>query len=170
MSATEPDFLVNAYNEPVLIKVNGRACFHNAAPIDAFLKRMIDEGRRNFVFDFQNCTGMDSTFLGLLAGTGLRLMRGNPRGTVVLCRLGPRNLELVRNLGLHRIVTVDSGDLDMNLGGRTPEETLSAPKRSENEQARMVLKAHESLVEIDQANRSKFQDVIAFLKNQVDNT
>jgi len=30
-----------------------------------------------------------------------------------------------------------------------------------------VLEAHENLVTVDESNRSKFQDVLAFLKNRV---
>ena len=33
---------------------------------------------------------------------------------MILVRLGPRNLELVRNLGLHRLLTVDAGDFPMS--------------------------------------------------------
>ena len=32
----------------------------------------------------------------------------------------------------------------------------------------MVLEAHENLVTADEANRNKFQDVMAFLKNRVE--
>jgi hypothetical protein len=31
-----------------------------------------------------------------------------------------------------------------------------------------VLEAHENLVSVDEANRAKFQDVLAFLKNRVE--
>jgi hypothetical protein len=36
------------------------------------------------------------------------------------------------------------------------------------ENARMVLEAHENLVNADESNRSKFQDVLAFLRNRVE--
>jgi hypothetical protein len=40
--------------------------------------------------------------------------------------------------------------------------------RSELEHARLVLQAHENLVTTDESNRSKFQDVLTFLKNRVE--
>jgi hypothetical protein len=40
--------------------------------------------------------------------------------------------------------------------------------KSEVENARFVLEAHENLLLADDANAGKFQDVIAFLKNRVD--
>jgi hypothetical protein len=36
------------------------------------------------------------------------------------------------------------------------------------ESARLVLEAHENLVAADEANRSKFQDVLAYLRNRVE--
>jgi hypothetical protein len=40
--------------------------------------------------------------------------------------------------------------------------------RSALEDARLVLEAHENLVAADPANQGKFQDVMAFLRNRVE--
>ena len=109
---------------------------------------------------------MDSTFLGVLAGAALEIRKAVPTGSLILSRVGQRNLELIRNLGLHRLMTVDSGDFEMSFD--KCDKALSCPDRSELENARLVLEAHESLVTADEANRSKFQDVLSFLKNRVE--
>jgi len=140
----------------------------NSAPLKAFFLRMIEQGKRNFVVDFEHCKGMDSTFLGILAGLGIELMKAEVPGSVVLTRLGERNLELVRNLGLHRIMTVDDGQVAAETAEQTEALELTAEQRGEVENARLVLQAHENLVEIDESNKTKFQDVISFLKNQMD--
>ena len=80
-------------------------------------------------------------------------------------RLGSRNLELVRNLGLHRLLTVDPGEPPS--GDEKSHQLLQCPDQSELDQARLVLEAHENLVTADESNRTKFQDVLAFLKNRV---
>lgn len=164
--AAKSTFLVDAYSDPVLIRIQGRASFANSGSLLEFIGEMIEQGRRRFVVDFSDCTGMDSTFLGVLAGLALDLRKSDPKGTVVFCRLGTRNLELIRNLGLHRLATVDLGnDLVETSGEITP---LESNKQNELENARMCLEAHENLVEADQANQEKFQDVLVFLKNRVD--
>ena len=163
----KPVFLVDAYSDPVLVRIEGRANFQNCFGLREFVREMIDQGKAEFVFDFLNCTGMDSTFLGMLAGAALEL-RKNPgkKRSIVLVRLGARNLELIRNLGLHRLLTVDAGDFPMNFDRGDRE--VACPKRSELESARLVLEAHENLVAADEANRVKFQDVLVFLKNRVE--
>ena len=87
-------------------------------------------------------------------------------GSLVLARVGPRNLELVRNLGLHRIVTVDTGE--SSIGPGQPSTALQCEARSELDSARLVLQAHENLVTTDEANLGKFQDVLAFLRTRVE--
>jgi anti-sigma B factor antagonist len=166
----DPIFAVNPYNDPIVVRIQGKATFLNCGPLKEFLDGMIQRGKRQFIVDFQQCRGMDSTFLGILAGVGIRLMRADPPGKVVLARLGTRNLELVRNLGLHRVMLVDEQGLDVADESLVALAGESAQQHEEITNARMVLAAHENLVAVDAANEAKFQDVIAFLKNQVDMT
>ncbi|HWA27069.1 MAG TPA: STAS domain-containing protein [Lacunisphaera sp.] len=162
----KPVFLVNAYADPVVVRIEGRASFLNSGSLKDFLAEMIKQGKRRFVIDFRGCASMDSTFLGVLAGAALELRRQKPAGVMTLARVGERNLELIRNLGLHRLATVDMGTPSMNpLGNATP---LTDQARSEIESARLVLEAHENLVATDTANAAKFQDVLAFLRNRLE--
>jgi anti-sigma B factor antagonist len=159
-----PTFLVDASCEPAAVKISGRACFQNSACLREFFTEMIKDGRRRFMVDFGGCASMDSTFLGVLAGTALELRRLDPPGTVILCNIGARNLELVRNLGLHRIMTVDAeGKCSCGEGAAA----LHQEKAGEAESARLVLKAHEDLVAAVPENKEKFQDVLEFLKTRV---
>jgi anti-anti-sigma factor len=164
--ATKPVYLVDAYSDPVLVRIDGRANFQNSGCLRDFVTEMMQRGRLRYVLDFLHCSGMDSTFLGVLAGAALDLRKRVPAGSLVLVRLGPRNLELIRNLGLHRLLTVDSGEFPMNFSaGDTP---LVCKDSTELDCARLVLEAHENLVAADEGNRAKFQDVLIFLKNRVE--
>ena len=165
-SAAKPTYLVDADSDPVLVRIEGRACFQNSACLRDFLTVMRRQDKRRFVLDFQHCPSMDSTFLGVLAGAALDLRKLQPPGSMVLARVGPRNLELFRSLGLHRLLVVDAGDFIPNFDqSATP---LPCHDRTELENARLVLEAHENLVAADEANRGKFQDVLSFLKNRVE--
>ncbi len=78
---------------------------------------MLKSGKTRFVIDFLRCTSMDSTFLGVLAGFALELRKRTPKGSLVLTRMGQRNLELIRNLGLHKLLTIDSSEAGANRRG-----------------------------------------------------
>lgn len=163
----KPTFLVDAYSDPVLIRIDGRASFQNSANLRDFITEMVRQGKRRFVIDFQSCTSMDSTFLGVLAGAALEMRKQQPSGSLVLTRMGQRNLELVRNLGLHRLLIIDSEESKHNFDQAL--KPISGQKvLSEIEHARLVLEAHENLVVADETNQSKFQDVLTFLRNRVE--
>ncbi len=165
-TAIKPVYLVDAYADPVVVRVEGRACFQNSACLKDFISEMLSRGKSRFVLDFQNCTSMDSTFLGVLAGAALELRKVAKEGTLVVTRIGQRNLELMRNLGLHRLLTIDGGDYVVSFP--TSDTALQCKQQSEVENARLVLEAHENLVNVDESNRTKFQDVLAFLRNRVE--
>lgn len=161
----QPAFLVDAYSDPAILRIDGRASYLNCGPIGEFFRRMVKEGKRDVVVDFSQCSGMDSTFLGILAGAALEFRKMEPKGELHLVRMGSRNLELVRNLGLHRILDVDSGNFQMNFSDNGLEAANEAAADSKS-----ILQAHEALVEADKGNRQKFQDVLSFLKVQTGDT
>ena len=166
-SAAKPVYLVDAYSDPVVVRIAGRACFQNSACLREFVAEMLRQGKSRFVVDFQHCSSMDSTFLGVMAGVALDLKKSRQQGSLVVTRVGQRNLELMRNLGLHRLLTVDAGELPAPAETTAPQ-ALECADRSEIDNARLVLEAHENLVAIDEANRAKFQDVLTFLKTRVE--
>ena len=174
MVEEQSTYLVNPDSDPVLIRILGRASFQNAATINQFFERMLAQGKKHFVMDFKYCTTMDSTFLGILAKAAIALRNQPSPGSLVVCRLAERNAELIHNLGLHMLLQIDP---DANAGqnccnGEAEEipadSALSTvTPGSEIEHARLVLSAHEALVDVNPENKGKFQDVITFLKAQL---
>lgn len=159
-------FLVDVTSDPVIIRIDGRASYLNCGPVSKLFKTLSEKKRGDVVIDFSNCTGMDSTFLGIMAAAALGMRRLNPPATLILSRLGPRNLELVRNLGLHRLLTIVADERDLRFpsgnGGNFSQPAIAAAD------PQTILRAHEALVDADETNRNRFQDVLAFLKNQID--
>ncbi|WP_221030126.1 STAS domain-containing protein [Actomonas aquatica] len=165
-SSSETRFLVDPDSDPVAIRIEGKASFQNCSCVKEFVEGAIAEGKRRFVMDFEGCSGMDSTFLGLLAGTSLQLRKTEPRGSLVVCNLNERNAELVRNLGLTRLLTVDDGASAATSGAASgPLECK--PVSDEVAAARLVLDMHTNLVEADESNAAKFRDVMDILKKQL---
>lgn len=167
-AAAKPVFLVDAFASPVVIKIDGRASFMNCAGLRDFFTELIRQGKTKFVVDFRQCASMDSTFLGVLAGAALELRKLDPPGSLIVARVGQRNLELLRNLGLHRLMVIDTGAADATVETAIGQALACNAPRSELDSARMVLEAHENLVTADAGNQTKFQDVLTFLKTRVE--
>ena len=157
-----PTYLVSAYSDPVAVKINGKANYLNCNAFRDFIEQVVGEGRSHIILDFTNCKGMDSTFLGILAGTAIELRKRSPSGELVLCNLGDRNYELICNLGLQNLLTVADDEACKN------DARFECLRDEEVSDARQVLNAHENLAEANAENIAKFQDVIAFLRNQVE--
>lgn len=159
----ESTYLVDAYNDPILVRVVGRASYLNCSPLNDFLKSMMAKDKKNFLVDFSQCTTMDSTFLGILAGSAIGVMAFDPPGVFAITNLKKRNRELVENLGLHKILeVVDSVDpVD-------PEVDMSVSLDPSGASSQVILEAHENLVQVDESNLEKFQDVLTFLRTELE--
>lgn len=152
----------------MILRIKGKANYLNCAPVGHFFDRTIEEGYRHFIVDFQECSGMDSTFLGLLASAGLQLREKDPPGSLILVRLNERNQELVQNVGLHNLMVIEDTIPSIDFQSVQPLEENANREKDHEANSKMVLKAHEALLEADESNKQKFQDVVSFLRSQVE--
>ena len=157
----QPTYLVSAYSDPVVVKVRGKANYLNCNAFREFIETVITGGCRKLFIDFVDCKGMDSTFLGILAGTAIQLRKLKPAGELIVGNLNERNYELICNLGLQNLLAISKNQA-------AASETFKALKNQEVSDPKNVLKAHENLTDANKENVDKFQDVIAFLRNQVE--
>jgi anti-sigma B factor antagonist len=163
------------------VKVVGRGSFQNSGCLKAFYQQLLKEGVSRFVVDLDACTYLDSTFLGILLGLGLKLKEAG-NGLLHILNANPRNLELLRNLGLDRLIHIEgAGDLGGGTGsngsGAVPSllngmkeehmEEMPCPVPTRAEAAPTILEAHENLMEFDPRNVPKFKDVVEFLREDL---
>ena len=164
-----PEFIVCADTDPVIVKINGKANYLNCSPVNDFFDFVLEKGKTSFTIDFSKCLGMDSTFLGILAGVATKAMNQNPPGKIVLANLSSQNTQLIRGLGLHHLPTVHIED-NVELGNQLDDAQhkivgLGAEKEAS---AEMILEAHERLMKLNRANERRFQDVVKFLRREAE--
>ncbi len=166
--------LVCPAQDSLFVRVVGRGTFQNSRPLRSYLQEALNQGIVRFVIDLGACQGMDSTFLGVLAGLGLRLrqMKG---GGVQIVNAAPRNLDLLQTLGLDRLLEVSSTAAPAGPGQPMPPanafqllsesdvEALTRPL-DRDETADLMLEAHENLQKADGRNAQKFQDLTQMLR------
>jgi len=151
------------------IKVIGRGSFQNSGCLKAFYQQLLKEGVDRFVVDLEKCTYLDSTFLGILLGLGLKLKDiGN--GLLHILNASPRNLELLKNLGLDRLIQIDTKHVELNGVIEKQLEEMPCPVPTRDEAGPTILEAHENLMEFDPRNIPKFKDVVEFLREDLGHT
>jgi len=111
---------------------------------------------------------MDSTFLGVLAGFGLKL--NSPQTdkidrTIQLFNPNGRISELLENLGVLHLFKVTEGNVKAPDGATTKDvQTTNATRE---EVTRTCLEAHKTLMDINPDNVGRFKDVTAFLADDL---
>ncbi len=102
------------------IKVVGRGSFQNSGCLKAFYQQLLKDGVHRFVVDLEACSYLDSTFLGILLGLGLKLKDAG-KGLLQIRNASPRNLELLKNLGLDRLISLDGNGSGPSSGPNSSE-------------------------------------------------
>jgi len=158
-------------------RVSGRGNYQNAAPLRQFGQEAIEQGTRAICLDLGQCQGMDSTFLGVLAGFGLKLLQTGCKDGLHLFNAGDRTLHSCQCLGLDRLAHLEPGLPDVK-DLQPPPETdfhklpdtdltaLSKPN-AKDETAEIMLEAHEDLCRCDEKNEVKFKDVKECLREKL---
>ena len=164
MSPTSASISVAVGDHFACIKIAGRANFNSSIDFKILVNELGQRGCRCFLLDLSDCVLMDSTFLGVLAGFGLKLRGGNGDGVqpgLELYNPNPRILDLLETLGVLHLFKVTSGALAPPAGAGSIEQTTSQPGKAEV--TLTCLEAHQTLMDLNPANAAKFKDVAQFL-------
>jgi anti-sigma B factor antagonist len=162
MNKSEAKLMVAVRDQVVFIKINGRGDFN----LSLDLRKLIDElrlrGYCRFVFELSECVMMDSTFLGILSGEGLKSCgsSGAQGPALELMNPIPRIAETLENLGVAHLfkITHCPDSLAINY-----EALAQTDGKSKTEVTRTCLEAHKTLMDVNPANVHRFKDVADFL-------
>ena len=164
MKTPGPGLTVCLVKDEVWLKVSGRANFTYSVDFKNVVNRLRERGFSNFVLDLSNCVLMDSTFLGVLAGLGLKFgqqQNGKREASIELLNPNNRISELLENLGVSQLFNVRQGPPLSPENGACIEQTGACSDKKAL--TRTCLEAHETLMNINPANVPKFKDVTRFL-------
>jgi anti-anti-sigma regulatory factor len=160
--------MVGIQGATAFIRVAGRGSFKVSPALKKFAQGALDQRCRQIFVDMGPCVGMDSTFMGVLAGLALRMKREGV-GRVVMYNLSAKNRALVQTLGLDRLVRMHdaAGGGDEGLPAETEMRPLGTGEATRRATAETMLEAHEDLIRIQPENLPKFKDVLAYLKEDL---
>lgn len=158
-------------DQMVCVKVAGRANFSGSVDLKTLVTGLWDKGYHRFVLDLSECLLMDSTFLGVLAGLGLKLNNNNTQATppannhngnhaIELLNPSPRIADLLENLGITHLFDITKGRLTTDCLVKLDHAHTPSDRR---EVQKTCLEAHQTLMDVNPANVPKFKDVAQFL-------
>ncbi len=164
MTTPAASISVFACDEFACVRITGRANFTLGVEFKTLLSELEAHGFGHFIFELSDCVLMDSTFLGILTGFGLKQqqLHGEDQPSIVELR-NPheRVAELIENLGVLSLFNIARGPLCPPEKMHVVAHQVAQPSREET--TRVCLEAHEKLVEANADNAQRFKDVTRFL-------
>ena len=142
----------------------------NSPAVKAFGDERIAAGEICLVVDLGGCTGMDSTFMGTLAGLASRLT-ARQVGVLQIAAAGERNRRSLEDLGLDFLMEIDPAAASWRGREEFIRGTLQPPQPpgalGQIPRARHILEAHQNLSDMSDKNAREFEDVVAMLENEL---
>ena len=172
-SGNNQDNLTAAHiDTAAVIRVEGRGSFKTSPPMKKFIHQIIDtHSADKILIDMADCTGMDSTFMGVVAGIACYI-KSKPDVQFRLINLSEKNQKLLVTLGVDRVVdySLSATGEETHLAAQPGEEIeiMDTSFSDKMEAAKTSLEAHATLININPENYAKFKAVVELLQDDVD--
>ena len=150
----------------VFVHPSGYATQANSLDLPDFIEAMFAQGCSNVTFDLADCAGMDSTFMGVIAGAALHAIRRGGK-TVAVINAKERARKELAFIGLTPVVALVLAPVKLPPGIRLSRiGTLQWPS-DERQRILKVKKLHENLVRLNEKNRDRFGPVLDMLEHEL---
>ncbi len=142
----------------------------NSPAVKTFGDQRIAAGENQLIVDLERCSGMDSTFMGTLAGMAARLstMEG---GVLQIAEPGERNRRSLEDLGLDFLMEIDPPAAPWRGKVESIRKELKTPAAPGSlvslHRTRHVLEAHQTLSDVNHKNAQEFSKVVDILENEL---
>ena len=162
------------FEDCLWIRCEGRGCFVNSPVLKSVAENYLAEGGRVIVVDLEICPGVDSTFMGTLAGLARKCMAVG--GGIQIASPTPRTRSAMESLGLDMLMDIDpmgafwEPDVETRraaLDGAASEPAADMGNLSEIERTRHVLEAHNTLRAMSHKNNETFGYVCETLEEDL---
>ncbi len=170
---TDTSLIYHEFDDCLWIRCASRGSFVNSPALKNIAEKYIARGGKVIVIDMEICPGVDSTFMGTLAGLARKIMANG--GVIQIATPTQRTRAAMESLGLDMLVEMDPSGASWQAELNTRRSQLSlnsnkeaaADKMSELERTRHVLEAHNTLRSMNHKNNEAFGYVCETLEEDL---
>lgn len=149
------------------VRCEGKCSFMNSPKLKTWADEQMRSGSSHIVIDLEICTGMDSTFMGTLAGLAMRLIK-TPGGILEVVSANEKNSQSLDDLGLSSLMQINPESPSWSGQELTMRNSLIECDQSHSsDRAQHVFDAHKTLVDADDSNNEKFSTVLDCLEAEL---
>ncbi len=163
------------FHDCLWIRCASRGCFVNSPALKTVAEKYLENGGCNIVVDLEVCPGVDSTFMGTLAGLARKCMAAG--GSVQIASPTQRTRDAMEGLGLDMLIELDPIDVAWRENLEERRAVLAADTdaaveeehrdMSELDRTRHVLEAHNTLRSMSKKNDETFGYVCETLEEDL---
>lgn len=125
-------------------------------------------GIHTVVVDLELCTGMDSTFMGTMAGIAMRLAK-LPDGVLQVTGANEKNRNSLEDLGLSMLLEIEPKDATWKTNISSIRNELHEYSLTDSvDRTQHVFDAHRLLCDADESNDEKFSTVLDVLEAELE--
>ena len=167
--SNQNQILVGKFDVFSWIRCVGKGSFTNSPQMKQWAETHVAAGRHCVVVDLELCTGMDSTFMGTMAGIAIRLAK-LPDGVLQVTGANDKNRNSLEDLGLSMLLEIEPQDAVWkdnitNIRNSLKECSITTSV----DRTQHVFDAHKLLCDADESNDEKFSTVLDVLEAELEN-
>lgn len=152
-------------------RCEGKGDFRCSSTLKECAEEFLKAGCHCIVVDLEACTGMDSTFMGVLAGLAMRIKNCQGGGRLEVAGANEKNRASLEDLGLDALMEIDPTAAVWQENKDAWRANLcrwvKGKPLSQQDRCREVLEAHQTLCAANPANVVKFDEVVKMLQQEL---
>lgn len=165
MPTSPNQVLVSVSGQTAFFRLRGRATAAESTGFKSAAEALRGHSHHCFLIDLTECQSMDSTFIGVLAGLSRRVRQdAGDAGYVELINTTPqvrRQLDDLFVLDQFRLT-------ECGVSPGTPYAQIQSGPANKAELCRVMLEAHQTLMDLHCGNVPKFKQVTQFLQEDLE--
>lgn len=170
---TDSSLTYHEFDDCLWVRCTSRGSFVNSPALKTIAEKYIARNGGTIVVDLEICPGVDSTFMGTLAGLARSLM--STGGALQIAAPTQRTRAAMESLGLDMLVELDPADAfwQKDIAERRSQlaqgssKEIMAENMNELDRTRHVLEAHNTLRAMNHKNNETFGYVCETLEEDL---
>lgn len=143
-----------------VLRFRGDIRYTLSPSLECFIEQLFaGEKPRGFVIDLCEVVSIDSTNLGLMAEIANQMRNTENSRVTIICDQMDIN-ELLASMGFDEVFDI----VNRRTAGDMEEEEIQLEKPQSATMSRTILKAHRTLMALNETNRELFRDVVTLLE------
>lgn len=162
MEEREDKYLAGEYEGKLFIKIVGNATMKNSKTLDLLFENVFKSEKKDIILNLEECNYMDSTMLGLLAKTAIKLKKTWDKKMFAINIPNSVGMSF-KSTGVDKLMEI----IEINQSDVKVEKLETRNFDGKSEKTMHILDSHRVLMELNDENKVIFKNVVNLLEQEL---